>query len=317
MTKRDRGHGQLRGRGKSLCSMQTLICCIFGLSALLIAALLLVISMLTSSGLNKNSLSDLRILLVPKLVTEPTPEIESKDLDRDSATKWQRARNYTMNMVRGDLATDSIGLPMEHIRLILGGKTGLRQNLRVVMTEDNNGAATRPGSLADKERLEIKQQEHERLETALTTEQQPWTYLEALKALKRHPLLQSDSPIHEDNRIEKATLAEAMMFIDSQPVCANLPIFLTMATVGDDLYWQLIENFVYTMVKFEISDCSLVICVSDEKCMRMCEENSFPCFDYQSTTAPLPSVMEQIGELKLRHIPVAMAKGVRNVTCTL
>ena len=75
-TKRDRGHGQLRGLSESLCFMQTLICCMFGLSAQLIAALLSVISILTVNGLNENSLSDLRILLVPELVTEPTPEIE-------------------------------------------------------------------------------------------------------------------------------------------------------------------------------------------------------------------------------------------------
>ena len=55
MTKRDRGHGQLHGLSKSLCSMQTLICCMFGLSAQLIAALLSVISIQTVNGLNENS----------------------------------------------------------------------------------------------------------------------------------------------------------------------------------------------------------------------------------------------------------------------
>jgi hypothetical protein len=325
MTKRDRGHGQARGRSKSLCTLQTLICCIFGLTAALIAALLLVISMLTVNGLNKNSLSELRILFTPNLVAKPTSEIEAKDLDRDGVTKWRRARNRTMNSVKGDLAVDSNGVPMDHIRLILGGKTGLRQNLRVIMTEENSGALTRPGSSADRERLKLKQQQHEnghenehekgKLGTMVSSEQKPWAYLEALEALKQHPLHQPESPIHnKNNKKKKATLADVMTYIDSQPVCSNLPIFLTMATVGDDLYWQLIENFVYTMVKFEISDCSLVICVSDEKCMRLCEENRFPCYDYQSNKTPLPSIMEQIGEVKLRHIPMAMAKGVRNTT---
>lgn len=336
MTKRDRGHGQARGRSKSLCTLQTLICCIFGLTAVLIAALLLVISMLTVNGLNKNSLSELRILFTPNLVAKPTSEIEAKDLDRDGVTKWRKARNRTMNSVKGDLAVDSNGVPMDHIRLILGGKTGLRQNLRVVMTEENSGALTRPGSSADRERLKLKQQQHGnehekqhenepennnekgnenkkgKLGAIVSSEQMPWAYLEALDALKQHPLHQLESPIHnKNNKKKKATLADVMTYIDSQPVCSNLPIFLTMATVGDDLYWQLIENFVYTMVKFEISSCSLVICVSDEKCMRMCEENRFPCYDYQSNKTPLPSIMEQIGEVKLRHIPMAMAKGVR------
>ena len=39
-----------------------------------------------------------------------------------------------------------------------------------------------------------------------------------------------------------------MDYMKHLDVCYNKPIFLTMATVGDDLYWQLIENFVYTMV---------------------------------------------------------------------
>jgi hypothetical protein len=65
-------------------------------------------------------------------------------------------------------------------------------------------------------------------------------------------------------------LPDAMLHIQRDPVCVGKPIFMTMATVGDDLYWQLIENFVYTLVKFNVSDCSLVICVSDPHCMELC-----------------------------------------------
>jgi hypothetical protein len=88
------------------------------------------------------------------------------------------------------------------------------------------------------------------------------------------------------------------------------PVYLSMATVHDDLYWQLIENFVYTMVKFNQSACSIVICVSDPKCMRLCEEAHFPCFDYVEHTLPLPSVMEQIAAVKLLHVPKALERGV-------
>jgi hypothetical protein len=37
------------------------------------------------------------------------------------------------------------------------------------------------------------------------------------------------------------------------------------------------------MVKFEISSCSVMICVSDLNCMRRCEDSFFPCilFDYK------------------------------------
>jgi hypothetical protein len=100
-----------------------------------------------------------------------------------------------------------------------------------------------------------------------------------------------------------------MIFIQHDPVCIGKPIFMTMATVGDDLYWQLIENFVYTLVKFNVSDCSLVICVSDAHCMDLCAESIFPCFDYRYHKAELPSVMEQIATVKLLHIPMAMSKG--------
>jgi len=83
-----------------------------------------------------------------------------------------------------------------------------------------------------------------------------------------------------------------------------------MATVGDELYWQLIENFVYTMVKFNTSECSVVICVSDSNCMNKCKDSFFPCYDYQYAIRPLPSVMEQIAEVKLYHVPKALSLGV-------
>jgi hypothetical protein len=89
-----------------------------------------------------------------------------------------------------------------------------------------------------------------------------------------------------------------------------------MATVGDDLYWQLIENFVYTLVKFEVSDCALVICVSDLRCMRMCAAAKFPCFNYIAEEVPLPSVMEQIAQVKLLHVPKALNRGVSNLCLT-
>jgi hypothetical protein len=54
-----------------------------------------------------------------------------------------------------------------------------------------------------------------------------------------------------------------MRHIKATPACENIPIFLTMATVGSDIYWELVQNFVFTMVKYGVSSCSLVICVSD------------------------------------------------------
>jgi hypothetical protein len=241
-------------------------------------------------------------------VIENTPQLETAKISLAVNT-------VAVNATEVFYAIDSSGEKMAHISMIQGGKTGLRQNLRVIMTSENNGASTRPGSDADKEMRRQKKEKALQYSGVLSLPgdlpgYQPWALQEATRILREHSLLQPESPVYRNNGENGASLEEAMIFIKQQPVCKNMPIFLTMATVGDDLYWQLIENFVFSMVKFEISECSMVICVSDAKCMNLCRENSFPCFDYQSEKVPLPSVMEQIGEVKLFHIPKAMAKGV-------
>jgi len=84
-----------------------------------------------------------------------------------------------------------------------------------------------------------------------------------------------------------------------------------MATVGEDLYWQLAENFVYGLVKYNYSSCSLIICVGDTRCMDMCRKQYFPCFLYrQENGLSKSSVMEQIAILKLQYIPKALTLGV-------
>ena len=44
--------------------------------------------------------------------------------------------------------------------------------------------------------------------------------------------------------------------------CINKPLFLTMANVGSELYWKLIENFYYTMRHFGHEECAILICIS-------------------------------------------------------
>ena len=75
-----------------------------------------------------------------------------------------------------------------------------------------------------------------------------------------------------------------MVALQKQSKCANKPIFITMAKVKDDLYWQLIENFFYTMYNFDDLDCAVMICVSDDLCVKRCHENGFPCYNYQHST---------------------------------
>lgn len=133
----------------------------------------------------------------------------------------------------------------------------------------------------------------------------PVDLTETQRRLRRHPLYGSNRTSDETLSLE-----DVMELIKWSPACARKPVFITLATAKTDLYWQLIENFVYTLAKFDQSDCALVICVSDGGCMRKCEEATFPCFNYESADRPLPSVMEQIAQVKLLHIPRVLGRGV-------
>eukprot|EP00605_Chrysophyceae_sp_TOSAG23-4_P001182 GSChrysophyteH1.ASY1.ANO1.1290.1 assembled CDS len=158
---------------------------------------------------------------------------------------------------------------------------------------------------------------------------QPRGYLSAIEVLRKHPLFEElrsgFAEAHQDGfdavECSAGTVCETMLTLSKKPECAKLPIFLTMASVGDELYWQLIENFVYTAVKFNFVQCSLVICVNDDYCMRLCRDSLFPCYDYRRPSptpeqqekyhlSVKPSVMESIAELKLFHIPQALLQGV-------
>lgn len=138
----------------------------------------------------------------------------------------------------------------------------------------------------------------------------PPAYLEARKILDRHPFNQ----LPVNRTIDELSLEEAMLYLSKQPQCEKKPIFTSMAQVGTDLYWQLIENFIFTMVKFSISDCSVMICVTDKHCMDLCKRAGFPCLYYDhglhNPNEPLPSALEQIAHLKLFHLPKALSLGV-------
>jgi hypothetical protein len=49
---------------------------------------------------------------------------------------------------------------------------------------------------------------------------------------------------------QNITLEQYMQALSQQPECAAKPVFMTMARVSSDLYWQLIENFFHTMYYF-------------------------------------------------------------------
>ena len=160
------------------------------------------------------------------------------------------------------LTTLSQGLSIENtLEIIPSRKTGIRQDLRITLRDKYPMSLSRPSYISS------------------GIPGHPAALIEAENILRRHPIRRLNTTDY--------SLEDAMVFIQSQPQCYDKPIFLTMATVGDDLYWQLIENFVYTMVKFNISDCALVICVTDPSCMVLCDRSTFPCFDYRHQTLPV------------------------------
>ena len=142
--------------------------------------------------------------------------------------------------------------------------------------------------------------------------------------IKSKLILGSNASSHALFRIPSGitTLEDTLLYLQQQAVCRESPIFVTMAAVGSDIYWQLIENFMYTMERFQLLSCSLMICVSDANCYKKCLQNRFPCFNYnhiplQPAGSNLPSTMEQIAHLKLLHIPKALSKGVDVFTLDL
>jgi hypothetical protein len=138
----------------------------------------------------------------------------------------------------------------------------------------------------------------------------PAKLIEARKILSNHPFKR----LSGNRSVNSLTMEDAMFYLHDQKECENKPIFTSMAQVGTDLYWQLIENFIYTMVKFGLSDCTVMICVTDKRCMDMCDKARFPCYHYDHSIynpgKPLPSALEQIANLKLLHLPQALSKGV-------
>lgn len=196
-------------------------------------------------------------------------------------------------------------LESKHVRVMpTAGKPEIKQNRRAVLDSSLFVPLTRPPGPAS------------------GVPGKPRALTAAREALAKHPLhtlLPLSAPLqpaslqlrHGRHNATTDTIEGALQWLTSTPQCRDVPIFLSMATMGDELYWQLIENFVYSLVKFGLSDCALVICVSDAACMQACKDSLFPCFDYRYTlTLPPPSVMEQIAAVKLYNIPKALQAGV-------
>lgn len=171
-----------------------------------------------------------------------------------------------------------------------------------VNTESTSGASHRGGvAVANYDRLKESSSHHATM---------------VRKALQRHPF----------NRLSLAqrqhfSLEDYIEFVQNSTACSGsgvrskrVPVFTSMANVFSDLYWQMIENFIYTMLKFDLLQCTVMVCVTDQRCMDLCSQSGFPCYnfryDHYHPNTPLPSALEQIGELKLKHLPKALQRGV-------
>lgn len=119
----------------------------------------------------------------------------------------------------------------KYIELMPGRKTGIRQDRRVVFRDDFPIAPHirppgEPSGIRGRPRALIATEE----------------------ILQRHPYHQLVKKLRSQNQYQ-ISLEDTIEYVQRSGRCEQKPVFLTMATVGDDLYWQLIENFVYTMVR--------------------------------------------------------------------
>mmetsp|Transcript_2796 Transcript_2796/g.4216 ORF Transcript_2796/g.4216 Transcript_2796/m.4216 type:complete len:608 (+) Transcript_2796:311-2134(+) len=127
----------------------------------------------------------------------------------------------------------------------------------------------------------------------------------ALQVLNQHPYF---SMIKDHDSV---SVEELLVRMHSLEKCRDKPLFISMGKVGSPVYWQLVENFEYTMAKYDLAECSLLVCISDPSCMRRCIDSSFPCINYEDKSSRgKTSTFEQIAKLKLFEIPKAVGRGV-------
>ena len=128
-------------------------------------------------------------------------------------------------------------------------------------------------------------------------------YHSTMAIIKQHPLFKIMS------KDPTAAIDDVLVEMQQFPKCVGRPIMITMAKIGTPLYWQLVENFIYSMTKFDIVECSLMVCIADPHCVELCQQSSFPCYHYDDLSGDI-SAFQKIANLKLYAIPLAAAKGV-------
>ena len=108
--------------------------------------------------------------------------------------------------------------------------------------------------------------ENKKLPNKVATPTQPFTNL-TTSTLLAHPYFKLKQPL---------ALHVYMQHLSKQKKCFHRPIIVSMAKVISPLYWQLIENFYSTMLRFDLYECAVMICISDAKCIDSCRKNHYP-----------------------------------------
>jgi hypothetical protein len=195
--------------------VQSFLFLIFGLAFLLSLAIFFVIS--------ENALTNGESLKTeaPKYVSStgqipPTNQTIPKAVGSISSSIPQKKPQIIDSSLI--FATDLQGVPDKHIVLIPGGKTGLRQNYRIYITDENNGADTRPGSVNDRN---IQMQKRKEIKSSnVSFSGEAWGYIEARNSLKSH-IIYNEKHIQKNNE-KKMSLEEIMLVIKGQEVCRNM-----------------------------------------------------------------------------------------------
>ena len=74
---------------------------------------------------------------------------------------------------------------------------------------------------------------------------QPRELLLSNRVLATHPFFQLMKTFNSSS----ISLEQVLVYLKAQSVCSHSPVFLAMASVGDELYWQLVQNYFYSLVK--------------------------------------------------------------------
>lgn len=214
-----------------------------------------------------------------------------KEIDKTNSIIENKNINYK---IVNDYINTSINEPKNIINYATSKLTKALNNIKEVKTSINNWNTYDKNNLIN-QALNVGSKS-----TFSNIGKSTFTNTDAIKKFHDHPF-------HKYSLTNNLT--DYMKYLSKNNECLNSPIFVTMAQVQDDLYWQLIENYFYTMLTFNHLNCAVMICVSDPLCIERCSKYGFPCYPYFHEKKD-DHIMVQVAELKLIHVGRALTEGI-------